>query len=376
METQLLKLKIENLNLSLSKMNSNEIVYILGTKAQFIKSKFILENLIKNDLKVFIVDTGQHKEITSSELNYFKDNFEYISISKNKKNISSIYSMFKWFMKVILSTNKIDPIKNAKYCLVHGDTISTLIGLVIGKKNNLKVVHIESGLRSNNWLKPFPEEIIRTIVTRYSDILSIDSKEAEENIKKYRNKKKIIKLSRNTIYDSVVETLKQKEVINKNTLTVTIHRTENIYSKKNLESLISLLIKLKNENLYNEIEWYCHDITINALQNNNFIEILSDNDVQIKELILHSEFINKIYSSKAIITDGGSIAEECSIMNLQTVIWRDVVENKEYLNKNMLLSKYNHDEIIKFLNKKSDGKKLSIDENSPSEQFVEQLMSL
>ncbi len=45
----------------------------------------------------------------------------------------------------------------------------------------------------------------------------------------------------------MVETLKQKEVINKNTLTVTIHRTENIYSKKNLESLISLLIKLKNE---------------------------------------------------------------------------------------------------------------------------------
>ncbi len=357
-------------------MNSNEIVYILGTKAQFIKSKYILENLIKNDLKVFIVDTGQHKEITSSELSYFKNNFEYISISNNKKNISSIYSMFKWFMQVILSTKKIDPIKNAKYCLVHGDTISTLIGLVIGKKNNLKVVHIESGLRSNNWFKPFPEEIIRTIVTRYSDILSIDSKEAEENIKKYRNKKKIIKLSRNTIYDSVVETLKEKEVINRDTLTITIHRTENIYSKKNLESLISLLIKLKNENLYSEIEWYCHDITIKALKNNNFIKILNDNEIQIKELILHSEFINKIYSSKAIITDGGSIAEECSIMNLQTVIWRDVVENKEYLNKNMLLSKYNHDEIIKFLNKSSVGKKLSIDNNSPSKQFVEQLMSL
>lgn len=357
-------------------MNSNEIVYILGTKAQFIKSKYILENLIKNDLKVFIVDTGQHKEITSSELSYFKNNFEYISISNNKKNISSIYSMFKWFMQVILSTKKIDPIKNAKYCLVHGDTISTLIGLVIGKKNNLKVVHIESGLRSNNWFKPFPEEIIRTIVTRYSDILSIDSKEAEENIKKYRNKKKIIKLSRNTIYDSVVETLKEKEVINRDALTITIHRTENIYSKKNLESLISLLIKLKNENLYSEIEWYCHDITIKALKNNNFIKILNDNEIQIKELILHSEFINKIYSSKAIITDGGSIAEECSIMNLQTVIWRDVVENKEYLNKNMLLSKYNHDEIIKFLNKSSVGKKLSIDNNSPSKQFVEQLMSL
>ena len=53
-------------------MKKNEILYVLGTKAQFIKSKFILENLINNNFKVFILDTGQHKEITSSELKYFQ----------------------------------------------------------------------------------------------------------------------------------------------------------------------------------------------------------------------------------------------------------------------------------------------------------------
>ena len=96
----------------------------------------------------------------------------------------------------------------------------------------------------------------------------------------------------------------------------------------------------------------------------------------LKKLILHDDFINKIYSSKAVITDGGSIAEECSIMNLRTVIWRDVVENIEYLNNNMLLSKYKHDEIIYFLNEISDSNKISLDEISPSQQFVEQLMSI
>ena len=235
-------------------MKKNEILYVLGTKAQFIKSKFILENLIKNNFKIYILDTGQHKEITSSELNYFKDNFEYISISKNKKNISSIFTMFTWFNKIIFSKNKINKLKNVKYCLIHGDTISTLIGLIIGKKNNLKVVHIESGHRSYNWFKPFPEEIIRSIVTRFSDILSVDSKEGESNVSKYQTKKKIIRLSRNTIYDSVVMTLKIEKPIESNTLIVTIHRTENIYNKKRLKSLISLLIKLKKENLFSEIE--------------------------------------------------------------------------------------------------------------------------
>ena len=93
-------------------------------------------------------------------------------------------------------------------------------------------------------------------------------------------------------------------------LTVTIHRTENIYNKKRLKSLVNLLIKLKNENLYSEIEWYCHDITINALERNNLITTLNNNDVRLNKLILHDNFINKIYSSKAVITDGGSIAEE------------------------------------------------------------------
>lgn len=357
-------------------MNDNKILYVLGTKAQFIKSKFILENLIKNNFKIYILDTGQHKEITSSELNYFKNNFEYISISENKKNISSIFSMINWFIKIIFSANKIDKLKDVKYCLIHGDTISTLIGLIIGKKNNLQVVHIESGLRSYKWFKPFPEEIIRTIVTRYSDILSVDSEEAENNIRKYRDKKKIIRLSRNTIYDSVVMTLRDEKHTNNDTLIVTIHRTENIYNKKRLKSLVSLLSKLKNENLFSEIEWYCHDITINALERNKLVESLNNIDVGLNKLLLHDDFINKIYSSKAVITDGGSIAEECSIMNLRTVLWRDVVENKEYLNNNMLLSKYNHDEILHFLKEVYDNNKILLNDTSPSQEFVEQLISL
>ena len=52
-------------------INSNtELIYVLGTKAQFIKSKYILKNLIENNCKIYILDTGQHKEITSKELDF------------------------------------------------------------------------------------------------------------------------------------------------------------------------------------------------------------------------------------------------------------------------------------------------------------------
>lgn len=284
--------------------------------------------------------------------------------------------MIIWFLKISLSFNQIKIEHEAKYCLIHGDTISTLVGLIFGKKNKLEVVHIESGLRSYNLFRPFPEEIIRMIVTKYSDVLSVDTKEAEKNIEKYIGYKKIIRISRNTIYDSVVDLLKNQSLISVNCLTVTVHRTENLYNKKRLQNFVNLLIKINNLDIFENINWYCHDVTIKALEKNGHLLILKNSGIKILGLVSHDKFLSILHSSRAVITDGGSIAEECSIMNLKTVIWRDVVENYNYLNENMLLSKYNEENIIGFLNSELNFNKKNIDEISPSVQFVNQLIDL
>ena len=75
------------------------MVYVLGTKAQFIKCKRILENLISKNIKIIILDTGQHKEFTTRELGESGLIYEYINISKNKSNVSSISAMIVWFLK-------------------------------------------------------------------------------------------------------------------------------------------------------------------------------------------------------------------------------------------------------------------------------------
>ena len=179
------------------------LIYVLGTKAQFIKCKFILKYLHDAGYNLLILDTGQHKEITSKELENVEFSYEFVSLSNNSKNISRIIGMFFWFFKIVLNYKMLN-LKNVSYCMVHGDTLSTLIGLIFGKRNRLKIIHLESGYRSNNLLKPFPEEIVRNIVSKYSDILVVDGDEQLNNVKKYIDNKKIIKISRNTIYDSVL----------------------------------------------------------------------------------------------------------------------------------------------------------------------------
>lgn len=56
--------------------------------------------------------------------------------------------------------------------VIHGDTLSTLLGARIGaNKSEMHYVHVEGGLRSYNWLVPFPEEIDRYFASKYADII-------------------------------------------------------------------------------------------------------------------------------------------------------------------------------------------------------------
>ena len=352
-----------------------KIAYVLGTKAQFIKSKFILSNLIENGFELTILDTGQHKELTSRELDCFGKNYMHINLSSNSTNVSKITSMMLWFLKFLFFGNKTQIDEDIQYCLVHGDTVSTLLGLLFSKRNNLKTIHIEAGYKSHHLFKPFPEEIVRSIVSKYSDVVSVDGEEYLKNIKNVENKKLII-LKKNTIFDSVNDCLNGITIDKKNTLTVTIHRTENIYNKKRLRDFIELLIKISKVNKFEKIQWFCHDITINALTKNKLLETLRDNDIELKKLLPHNKFLNEIVNSKAVITDGGSIAEECFIINQNTLIWRDVAENQNYLNKNVILSNYDETKSLNFLKSLKFKYPINIDDYSPSKDFVYQLLSI
>ena len=106
---------------------------------------------------------------------------------------------------------------------------------------------------------------MRSIVTRFSDVLIIDSKESERNVAKYSKSKQIIRISRNTIFDSVVQSARKLSSQYDESLIVTIHRTENIYKKNRLYLFVNLLLDIKNSNNFKEITWYCHDITSKSL---------------------------------------------------------------------------------------------------------------
>ena len=357
-------------------LNNKTIAYVLGTKAMFIKTKYVLKYLKEKNIEVLCLDTGQHKEITSKEIKQLKTNYQTIDITNSRANVSSIYGMIKWFFVFFISYKKNTNLEHVEYCIVHGDTISTLMGLMYAKKNNLKTIHVEAGYKSKNYLRPFPEELIRSLVSRYSEILVVDGDEQLENVLKYKNKQEIIKISRNTVVDAVLNEIKQIDKNEVNQLTITIHRTENIYNKKNLDSLIKLIEYVLKTKSFDTIKWFCHDVTLSTLKKRNLYNMLENIGVQLLPLLPYNEFINEIYSSRSIITDGGSISEECSILGLKTLIWRDVIEQENLIGENLILSNYNIEESLKFLTKKNNYQRSTQNVSEPSKELVELLLEI
>ena len=346
------------------------INFIIGTKAQFIKCIPVINNFIENDIKISIYDLKQHSEITSKLRNKITDNYEYIEFSKNNKNLGTYFGLMKWFLNNLL---KIIFIRQKKlrfqYCFVHGDTLSTLLGSFLVKVNKGKLILLEAGHPVPGIFKHFPESVIRYICAKLSDILIANGKSQLGQLDKWSIKGEIIEISTNTIYDSVSNVKMNKSETND--VIVSIHRTENINSKERMRLLVESISNIsKNFN----VTWYLHIPTKNKLKSFGLLNSLIKNNVVTEELIEYDIFINKLNNSQFVITDGGGVVEECSIIGIPTLVWRNEHMDQDHIfekSKNLFLCDYQEKNIDYFFKNykkfKSEFKKT---ETFPSNQIV------
>lgn len=325
------------------------IYFFIGTKAQAIKCLPVIQEFEKqNKHRLFLIDSGQHVEIVDYILKNLSNSIEKINVFKNKKNITTINQTFFWFgafiWNYLIKRSKQLSSIHPGLCIIHGDTLSTLLGLLWSKKYKMVTVHLESGLSSKKLLKPFPEEIVRRIVSKYSDILICFDESAHNNLlQNYNSSNKTIKrISENTILDSV-KLVPDSEGENK--ITVTLHRTENLMSKKTMEKFISLLEILSTKFIVN---WHMHGPTINYIKKH---KLTIPSEINIGELLTHEKFLHEVASSAIVITDGGSVQEECYFLGKKTLIWRKETEREYALADNMLISNFDLDLSLDFIYK-------------------------
>jgi UDP-N-acetylglucosamine 2-epimerase (non-hydrolysing) len=313
-------------------MYKNKICVVLGTRPEIIKLFPLIHTLKKNEF--FVVFSNQHYSKKMS-LNFFTelkiDKIKYFFKNKDKKNFTN--SFYKYLKSVF---NKEKPTQ----IIVQGDTNTSLLGCLAAreysnacKKKIPSIVHIEAGLRSNDY--SMPEEINRIIIDHNSDFLFVPTSIQKRNLINEGITSKKIHIVGNTIADSI-EYLKKKipKSPYKDYILLTFHRHELLENTQRLKRLINLINKIANI-FKKKILFPIHPRTkkkllSSKLKLNKNIKLISPQN--------YLDFLSLIKYSDLILSDSGGLQEECCILNKEHITLRNNTERPEtiFLNSNII----------------------------------------
>jgi UDP-GlcNAc3NAcA epimerase len=160
-------------------MQQKHIVTIIGARPQFIKASALSAAIAEHPgFRETVVHTGQHFDTQMSQVF-----FEELAMLKPKYNLGINQRTHGAMTGRMLEEIEQILLKEVPdFVVLYGDTNSTLAGALAASKLQIKVVHIEAGLRSYNW--KMPEEQNRVLTDRLSDVLFVPSNEAMLNLAK------------------------------------------------------------------------------------------------------------------------------------------------------------------------------------------------
>jgi len=320
-----------------------KVAMVIGTRAELIKTFPVMKELEEFKIPYYFIHTGQHN--LKGLCNKFSIKSPDLILSKEPEkssrfNASKLNAIF-WNVSMLFKIRKVlRNLPELKYVIFHGDTMNTGTGAIASSKllnpfRRYQTIHLEAGLRSGDISEPFPEEILRKIADKFLDILLVVSNRSEENLKRYRNSKKIINIG-NTVVDSASISYKMalkrkiKPLSKQRFALISVHRHENINNKERLSNIVEILSFLSIPSYFT-----LHDNTRKKLMEFGLYQkLISNKNIIIIAPMDYPEFVYQISKCSLIVCDGGSMQEESLIFKKPSIILRKATERQEGLKTN------------------------------------------
>lgn len=312
----------------------------IGTKAQYVKTAPLLRLLDERGLPYRLIDSGQHAAL-AAELRAELDVRAPDVTLGGSGDITTIPAAIRWALTI--AARLIDGARVRRelfggqggICVVHGDTPSTLLATLLARRAGLDVAHLEAGLRSRSAFEPFPEELIRRAVMRLGAVLFAPDEVAARNLDRRGLGARTVRTSANTVVDALRYSLGDTEVVPAGPSVVTMHRVENLHRAERVRGFVDLVERLAARG---PVTFVVHGPTAATIAPHR--PRLEAAGVELVPLLPHARFTRMLAAAPSVVTDGGSIQEECALLGVPSLLWRAQTERPDGLGANVLLGGY------------------------------------
>jgi UDP-N-acetylglucosamine 2-epimerase (non-hydrolysing) len=321
-----------------------KVLLVFGTRPEAIKMAPLVKEFQKDTInfETKVCVTAQHREMLDQVLDLFDIVPDYdLNLMKPGQDLYDITSNVLLGMKDVLNDFKPDVV------LVHGDTTTTSATSLSAFYQQIKIGHIEAGLRTGDLSSPFPEEANRQITGVLANYHFAPTSTSQDNLLKENKNTDSVVITGNTVIDALFLALDKiknntyleaeiKEKIfnlnydvrdDKKIILVTGHRREN-----HGQGFINICEALKTIALHNKDIDIVYPVHLNPNVKKPVYEILSDiPNIYLIEPLQYEQFIYIMDKSYFIITDSGGVQEEAPSLGKPVLVMRDTTERPEAL---------------------------------------------
>lgn len=316
-------------------MSELKIMVVYGTRPEAIKQIPVVKAIEAKGFRPIVCNTGQHMEMVDQVVDLFHTKYDYnLGVMNDKKSLTHMTALLLTRIEEVIQKEKPD------WIVVQGDTASALAGAMAGFFNQIKVAHVEAGLRTYNRWSPFPEEINRIYISKITDLHFPPTKRAANNIAQEFSTSKSDRayITGNTVVDALhwihnnrldAVDPELRRLVEDNpddrVILMTSHRRESFGEgiRNNCEAALDLVSRFPDTRII-------FPVHLNPRVKKPIEEMLGQHDrIHLVPPVDYATMIFLIKNAYLILSDSGGIQEEAPSFGTPLLVLRDTTERPE-----------------------------------------------